>query len=81
MTEGENDYPSVTYGDSSLRRARSAALTVHRTVIHSRRLRFAYSRRESRREQAVTPTGAEKERRMADGHPYGVQGKIWWCGC
>ena len=34
--------PPVTFGDSSLRRARSAALTVHRTVIHYRRLRFAY---------------------------------------
>ena len=29
-------------GDSCLRAARSAALTVHRTVIHYRRLRFAY---------------------------------------
>ena len=34
--------PSVTFGDSSLRRARSAALTAHRAVIHYRRLRFAY---------------------------------------
>ena len=29
-------------GDSSLRRARSAALTAHRAVIHYRRLRCAY---------------------------------------
>ena len=33
---------SVSFADSSLRRARSAALAVHRTAIHYRRLRFAY---------------------------------------
>ena len=41
VTCRENN-PSVSFADSSLRRARSAALTVHRTVIHYRRLRFAY---------------------------------------
>ena len=33
--------PSVSCADKSLRRFRSAALTVHRTVIHYRRHRFA----------------------------------------
>ena len=46
LTEGlsypKNLTPPVCFAASSLRRARSAALTVHRTVIHYRRLRFAY---------------------------------------
>ena len=33
--------PSASFADKSLRRFRSAALTVHRTVIHYRRHRFA----------------------------------------
>ena len=48
---------SVSCADNCQRVIRSVVLTVHRTVIHSRRLRFVYSRRESRR--------------MANGHPYG----------
>ena len=37
-----NTPQSAFSADSSLRQARSTALTVHRTVIHYRRLRFAY---------------------------------------
>ncbi len=54
---------SVAYGDSSLRRARSAALTAHRAVIHYRRLRFAYPQRES---VETSPSGRGGSR-MADG--------------
>ena len=55
--------PSVSSADNRLRAIRSAALTVHRTVIHYRRLRFAYPYRGA----IKPPLAGEVARRSRDG--------------
>ena len=62
MKRGQLPQSPLCSGDSRLRAARSAALTVHRTVIHYRRLRFAYPLQSGGRDCAPAGRAGRKAR-------------------